>query len=66
MASATKSYSYLQGLGDIDGTSSSLVSPSESILTWVSSGGFMPPSGGTNPQAMADLDAWAAAGAQDN
>jgi hypothetical protein len=66
MASATKSYSYLQEKGYIDGTSSTLVSASRSILTWVSSGGYMPPNGGSNAQAVTDLNAWVAAGAQDN
>ncbi len=37
-----------------------------SCLTWVSSGGNMPPGGGSNPQAVTDMNAWAAAGAQDN
>jgi hypothetical protein len=66
MASATKSYSYLQEKGYINGSSSSLVSPSDSILTWVSSSGYMPPSGGSNPQAASELNAWVAAGALNN
>jgi len=66
MASASASYSYLKEKGYINGTSSTLVSPSDSILTWVSSSGYMPPSGGSNAQAAAALNAWVAAGAQDN
>jgi hypothetical protein len=66
MGTATKAYSYLQGMGYISGTSSPLVDPSQSCLTWVSAGGNMPPNGGSNAQAVSDLDAWAAAGALDN
>jgi len=66
MGSATKAYSYLQSQGYISGTSSPLVDPNLSCLTWVSSGGNMPLSGGSNPQAVSELDAWVAAGALDN
>ncbi len=67
MASASASYAYLQNQGYIDGsTKPPLVDPSQSCLTWVSSGGNMPTSGGSNPAAVTALDAWAAAGAADN
>jgi hypothetical protein len=66
MGSATSAYSYLSNQGYISGTSSALVDPSQSCLTWVSSGGNMPPGGGSNAQAVTDLNAWVAAGAQDN
>jgi hypothetical protein len=35
-------------------------------LTWVGSGGNMPPGGGSNAQTVTVLNAWVAAGAQDN
>ena len=64
MASATAAYAFLDKEGYIDGTSSTLAT-SKSCLTWY--GGFMPPSGSSSdPQAVADIDAWVAAGAQDN
>jgi hypothetical protein len=66
MGTATKAYSYLQGMGYISGPGSALVDPSQSCLTWVSAGGNMPPNGGSNPPAVTALDAWAAAGALDN
>jgi len=64
-SSATKLYSWLQGKGYINGTSSTLVNKSKSILSWY--GGDMPPSGPTSDaQAVTDMNAWAAAGAQNN
>jgi len=66
MGSATAAYAYLQAQGYISGTSSALVDPNQSCLTWVSSNGNMPPNGGGNAPAVAELDAWAAAGALDN
>ena len=64
MSSAGGAYTWLKGKGYINGTSSSLVNPSRSDLTWY--GGTMPPGGGSNAQAVADMNAWAAAGALDN
>jgi hypothetical protein len=64
MSSASGAYSYLSRKGYIQGSSSSLVSTSSSILSWF--GGNMPPSGGSDAQAVTDFQAWAAAGAQDN
>ncbi|MGH7330898.1 MAG: hypothetical protein ACREJX_21315, partial [Polyangiaceae bacterium] len=60
------SYSWLEGYGQIDGTSSSpLGDPSQSILSWM--GGSMPKHGPTsNSTATSDIEAWAAAGAQNN
>jgi hypothetical protein len=62
MGTSAKAYSYLSNY--INGTSSPLVSQSQSCLTWF--GGNMPPGGGSNAQAVTDLDAWVAAGALDN
>jgi hypothetical protein len=68
MASATKSYSYLSGQGYINGTGSSLVKSGKSCLSWYD--GDMPPGGTGNSssdqQAVTDMNAWAAAGAQNN
>jgi len=65
MGTALSSYSWLTGKGYIAGTASALADPSQSCLTWL--GGNMPPSGPTsNAQAVADLKAWAAAGAHNN
>lgn len=63
-SSATKLYSWLQGKGYISGTSSALVSTSQSCLSWY--GGNMPPSGPNDAKAVSDMDAWAAAGAANN
>jgi polyvinyl alcohol dehydrogenase (cytochrome) len=58
-------YGFLESRGQISGTSSALVDPDASILTWF--GGTMPPGGPTDlPQAEADLTAWVAAGAPNN
>jgi hypothetical protein len=64
MSSASGSYSWLSGLLYINGTGS-LLAASGSCLSWY--GGNMPP-GGTrsNAQAVADFNAWAAAGAKNN
>jgi hypothetical protein len=65
MNSAANSYAWLNTQGYIDGTSSPLVNPAQSCLTWY--GGDMPPGGSpNNPAAVADMNAWAAAGALDN
>jgi hypothetical protein len=66
MGSAPKAYSYLQNQGYISGTTSPLVDPSQSCLTWVNQAGNMPLQGGTNAPAVTELNAWVAAGAQDN
>jgi hypothetical protein len=66
MKSASGAYSWLESKGQIDGTSSSaLGDPAQSILSWM--GGSMPRSGPTsNATATSDVEAWAAAGAQNN
>jgi hypothetical protein len=68
MSTATKAYSYLQGEGYIGGTSSKLVDQGKSCLSWY--GGDMPPGGTGNSssdaQAVTDMNAWAAAGGQNN
>jgi hypothetical protein len=65
MGTASGAYNYLKSKGYINGTASSLVNPSQSCLTWY--GGNMPPSGtSSSPQAVADMNSWAAAGALDN
>jgi hypothetical protein len=64
MGSASGSYSWLSSQRYISGTNSPLVK-SGSCLTWY--GGNMPPGGPrTNAQAVADMNAWAAAGAKNN
>jgi hypothetical protein len=63
MGSAAKAYSYLSNSGYISGTNSALVQ-NGSCLTWYN--GNMPPGGGSNAQAVKDMDAWAAAGALNN
>ena len=51
--------------GYINGTSSALVNSNQSCLAWY--GGNMPTSGSKSvPQAVTDMNAWAAAGAQNN
>ncbi|MGD0525983.1 MAG: hypothetical protein ABSE49_12610 [Polyangiaceae bacterium] len=62
MGTSAKAYSYLSDY--IDGTSSKLVVQGKSCLTWF--GGDMPPGGGSDAQAVTDLDAWVAAGALQN
>jgi hypothetical protein len=57
MSTAAKSYSYLSNY--INGTSSTIVVNGESILTWY--GGSS-----SDAQGQADLEAWVAAGAQNN
>jgi hypothetical protein len=58
-------YSFLQGKGYVGGANPSLASASRSCLSWY--GGNMPPGGpSSNAQAVADFDAWAAAGGKNN
>jgi hypothetical protein len=65
MGDPSGAYNYLQGRGQISGTSSGLVSTYSSDLSWF--GGNMPPGGpGSYPTAAADMQAWAAAGALNN
>jgi hypothetical protein len=64
MSSASGAYSYLKSSGYINGTGSYLVK-SGSCLSWY--GGNMPPGGPrSEPMAVSDMNAWAAAGAMDN
>ena len=53
-------------IGQIDGTSGSAIAdPSQSILSWM--GGNMPKGGpSSNAAATTDIEAWAAAGAQND
>jgi hypothetical protein len=62
--SASGAYNWLKNKGYISGTSSALVDPNRSCLTWY--GGNMPTNGATSPQAAKDMNAWAAAGAANN
>ncbi len=65
LSSPSAAYSYLQGRGQISGTSSALVNPSYSDLSWF--GGNMPPGGpSSDAKAQSDMQAWAAAGALNN
>jgi hypothetical protein len=64
MSTARGAYTWLQGQGYIAGANSNLVDPVKSCLKWY--GGNMPPCGGNSGQAVADMDAWAAAGALNN
>jgi hypothetical protein len=65
MSSASAGYAWLSGKGYINGMSSLLVDPNQSILSWY--GGNMPPHGPTSlPDAKSDMDSWAAAGAENN
>jgi hypothetical protein len=65
MSSAKNSYSWLTQQGYLGGSSPSLTNANTSPLSWY--GGNMPPSGPANvPQAVSDMNAWAAAGAQNN
>jgi hypothetical protein len=64
-SSASGLYSWLQGRGYISGKSSALVDSNQSCLSWY--GGNMPPSGPSSyGNAVSDMNAWAAAGAQNN
>jgi hypothetical protein len=62
MMSAPMAYTWLQSQDYIAGVNSPLVNPSESCLWWY--GGNMPPDGTSNPAVVADMNAWARAGAQ--
>ena len=64
MTSARNGYLWLRSQGYITGAAPALVSASESCLVWY--GGNMPPGGTANPQAVSDMNAWAAAGALDD
>jgi hypothetical protein len=64
MTTPDGAYSWLMSQGFIDGAFSPLVSPAQSCLAWY--GGDMPPGGTSNPAAVAAMNAWAAAGAQDS
>jgi hypothetical protein len=65
MAAAQSAYTWLQGRGYIGGGSPALTDSSQSCLSWY--GGNMPPRGPSSlSSAKADMDAWAAAGAQNN
>jgi hypothetical protein len=58
-------YTWLQNKGYISGTTSGLVNPSQSCLSWY--GGNMPPSGPKSwANATSDMNAWAQAGAKNN
>ena len=64
-SSAGNLYSWLQGRGYISGKNSALVDPNQSCISWY--GGNMPTSGPSSyPQAVTDMNAWAAAGALNN
>jgi len=65
MSSASGAYSWLKGKGYVGSSSPRLVSSSSSCLSWL--GGNMPPGGpGSEPQAVTDMNAWAAAGGLNN
>ncbi len=65
MSSASGAYSWLKQKGYVGGSSPELADPNSSCLSWL--GGNMPPGGTTSlPQAVTDLNAWAAAGGLDN
>ncbi len=64
LSTAKDAYDFLKQGGQIDGTSSAIVT-SGSDFSWF--GGFMPPGGPSSyPEAVADMKAWVAAGALDN
>lgn len=64
-SSASALYTWLKGRGYISGSSSALVSTSQSCLSWY--GGNMPPSGPSSyGNAVSDMNSWAAAGAPNN
>jgi polyvinyl alcohol dehydrogenase (cytochrome) len=63
--SAGVAYTSLQSVGQINGTTSPLIIPGQSRLTWF--GGDMPPNGPTSaPDAVQAISAWVAAGALNN
>ncbi len=64
MGSASGSYSWLSSKGYIGGGQPALTDPNQSCLSWY--GGNMPPNGPSDAQAVSDMNAWAAAGAQNN
>lgn len=65
MASAASSHAFLTAAGQLSGTTSKLVVPGQSRLTWF--GGTMPPGGPASyPEAASDLKAWVAAGAKND
>jgi hypothetical protein len=64
MHTAKAAYSWLKGKGQINGANSNLVSQAASCLKWY--GGDMPPCGGSDDQAVSDMNGWAAAGALNN
>jgi hypothetical protein len=57
-------YAFLQGKGQVGGSSPPLTNSNTSCLSWY--GGDMPPLGPQNAQAVTQMNAWAAAGALDN
>lgn len=63
MSSPSASYSFLASQGFISGSTTRLAG-SGSCFLWF--GGNMPPGGTSDAQAVTDLTAWAAAGAQNN
>jgi mono/diheme cytochrome c family protein len=63
-SSAKGLYSWLQGKGYVGGSSPALTDSNQSCLSWY--GGNMPPSGPSDQKAVSDMNAWAAAGAQNN
>jgi hypothetical protein len=65
MTAPKPAYIYLRMNGLISGTSSAIAGPN-SCLVWFGPNGNMPPGGTANPQAVADIEAWVAAGALDN
>ena len=69
MPTSAKTYAYLASVGYIGGACPTLVQNGVSCLSWYG-GGNMPPGGTGNPasdaQAVVDMNAWAAAGAQNN
>jgi hypothetical protein len=63
MSSPSAAYSFLESQGFISGSTTKLAG-SGSCLMWF--GGNMPPGGTGDAQAVTDVTAWAAAGAQNN
>jgi hypothetical protein len=66
MSTPSGAYTWLQGMGYINGPNSKLTTQGSSCLTYYGAPGNMPIFGGTNAQAVQDMNAWAAAGAQNN
>jgi hypothetical protein len=64
MSSPSASYSWLQSRGQVGSANPGLASASVSCLSWY--GGNMPPFGPQSAQAVADMNAWAAAGGKNN